>query len=179
MARKRKARKEGVTIHTGDSVVIPPGQIRLSLKREESTVRFSPAGARSFVQGLYFRDAPDTPANLDALLQAYRDEADSTLKNSSLLRDIDLNSEAGVSAALERLKAQNDSVEIWAFRILAMVSRVNAAVADNDTLTAVWAMNQLTNSRAMLIFRRELEELVWRGYQQSGVSDPATGQTHQ
>ncbi len=179
MARKRKAPKAGVTIHAGDTVVIPPGQIRMSLKREMSSGTFSRHGIAWFMQSIYFQGTSETPAGLDSQLQDYLDAASSILESSSLLNDINLNSEAGASAAVDRLMGRDDTLEAWAMRVIGAVGQVRAAIADNGTLAAAWAMNHLTNCRAMLLFKQELEELVWRGYQVEKKPDASEGHTQQ
>ncbi len=177
MARKRKIPKAGVAVHTGDTVVIPAGQIRVSLKRDSASGTFTRDGIAWFMQMLYFQGVAEAPAGLDALLQGYMDKASSILERSALLDGIDLNSEAGASDAINRLMGRDNTIEAWAMRVIGAGAQVRAALADNDTLTAVWAMNQLANSRAMLLFKQELEDLVWRGYLAEEEADGNKPQT--
>ncbi|HEU0025509.1 MAG TPA: hypothetical protein VFQ25_00195 [Ktedonobacterales bacterium] len=171
MTRRKKAPKEGVTIHAGDTVTIPAGQIQLSLKREQSMGTFSRQGIAWFMQMVYFQGGSETSAGLGALLEEYLGSASSVLEGSALLKDINLDSEAGALAAIERLKGRDDTVEAWAMRIIGAVGRVRSALAENDALTASWAMNYLTNCRAMLLYKKELEDLVWYGYQAEKTPD--------
>jgi len=159
--------EQGLPVKAGQRVVIPTGAISLSLDRGRSSGRFTRVGAAWFASMLLFAGAPETPEGLDSLFERYYNEFLSVLQKSDALKDLDLDSEAGIQAAIERITtndALRNSSEYWAVAVGGALAQTIDALEKDDALWAVWAMNRLTNAHAMLVFKTNLEEITWRGY---------------
>lgn len=145
-----------------------------SLDRNKSSGWFSRSGLAWYVSVLLSAGAPETPDDIESLFDRYFEECQSILRRSEALKDLDLDTEAGVHAAAERVINTDhlrDSIEYWAIGEGAALADTVAALADGDTQRVAWAMNRLTNAHAMVVFKRNLENILWRGYLADGLRE--------
>lgn len=165
---------QGIQVRAGDRLVFPPGTISMGLDRSSSSDWFTRSGLGWFASMLFGAGAPEKPDDISNLFDHYLEEGQSILRHSDALKDLDLESEAGVQEAAERLKGRDelrDSIEYWAFGLIAALADTVSALDQNDAQRAVWAMNRLTNAHAMLVFKRDLEDVAWRGYLTESLRD--------
>jgi len=123
---------------------------------------------------LIFSGAPETPDDINSLINHYVEECLSILRNSEALNDLDLESEDGVHTAAERVgstDALRGSLEQWAFTVLSALAETTQAFDQNNAQRAAWAMNRATSAHAMLVLRRDLEDTMWRGYVTQSLRD--------
>lgn len=147
--------------------MLPLSELRFSLDRSVSTGQFSRAGVAWYASTRLFAGAPDTPDALDDLLAHYWEEFQSILRQSAALTDLDLDTEAGVKAASERVNTTDQlrwSVEYWALAVGSALAETVDALKQDDAKRIAWAVNRLTNAHAMLVFNCDLEDTLWRGY---------------
>jgi Domain of unknown function (DUF4263) len=155
-------------------VNIPPGTIALSLDRSKSSGHFTRDGIAWYASMLIFSGAPETPDDINSLINHYVEECLSILRNSEALNDLDLESEDGVHTAAERVgstDALRGSLEQWAFTVLSALAETTQAFDQNNAQRAAWAMNRATSAHAMLVLRRDLEDTMWRGYVTQSLRD--------
>ncbi len=165
---------EGIQVRMGDRLVIPAGAISMGLDRSSSSGWFTRAGLGWFASMLLTAGEPETPDNISKLFDHYLEAFESVLSHSDAFRDIDLNSEAGAKAAVERINNSpdlKDSIEYWAFALISALAETKSALDQHDTPRTAWAMNRLTNAHAMIIFKRDLEDIAWRGYLTENLRD--------
>ena len=155
----------GIRVRKGDAFTIPAGWLTLSLDPSKSRGRFSRAGVTWFVQRMLAGDLPRDPSGLDALLGRYEEEADSVLKGSEKLAGLNMDDEGDANKAFELLNTQHkDSIEWWAFVMMALAQDLRIKLADGQTQEAtLWAV-RLQAVRSMFVFKQSLEEHVWAGY---------------
>lgn len=162
---------QGMRVREGDQPIIPAGAIRLSLDFAQANGKFTREGISWFAQMLFFQGQASTPEELSKTLDKYHDYAIRVWENSPLIEGLDLNSEAGWIEFDKRLQENQNSPEWWATWVLKGVVLVRESLEKGNIENAVWAMNSLTNSRAMLIFKEILEETVWSGYMISNLKN--------
>jgi len=158
----------GLQAKEGDNVIIPAGAIRLSLKPGESTGRFFRGGIPIFAKMLFFEGQAEKLEEFTDQLDQYDTISDNFLNNSLLLKDLNLDDENDADIAIERLKNNQETSEWWAFAMGSFTLIVKDALEENNPQKAAWAMSMAVNSHAMLVFKQQLEEVIWRGY--SGVN---------
>jgi hypothetical protein len=150
--------------------VIPGGRLSFSLDPTQSTGRLYRPGLTWLVNQQFFANSAQDIKDLPDSLQAYVDMADHALESSEMLADLDLDSEDGMSAAIDRVK-DDRMPEFWALRLGIRAEMCKRHLADGETAEAVVTMQQAAIARCMLIFVRSIEELVWRGYRTFGVHE--------
>jgi hypothetical protein len=93
------------------------------------------------------------------------------LEKSPLLDGLNLNNDNDASEILERLTSSKDTTEWWAFLVGFFSSVVEEAIEDNDSERAAWAMACAERCRSMVIFKQQLEEVVWMGHSAKRIVD--------
>jgi hypothetical protein len=69
-----------------------------------------------------------------------------------------------VEEILNRSDRDPATPEFWACFIHTALEAIRFAIKEGQTTVAAWTAAQLAASRAMLVFIRDLQETVWRGY---------------
>lgn len=161
---------DGLKTEKGDTVVIPAGHLSMSLDPTQTTGRLFRPGITWLVNQQFFANSAQNVEDIPDCLQAYVDMADHALESSEMLADLNLDSEEGINAAIDRAE-DTRTPEFWALRLGIRAERCKRNLADGEAAEAVVAMQQAAIARCMLIFVRSIEELVWRGYRTFGVSE--------
>jgi hypothetical protein len=160
----------GLGVARGDQVVVPAGELRLSLDRALSSGRFTRYGLRWFVQQLLFDPALAPLTELDQHLAAYESRAQEVLAGSSLLVGLDPDrSPADEQEAFNRLQSRPDLPEHWAGQLSGFTVAAREALENQEVRLAAWLMHGVAKASAMLTFVESLEELVWQGYETYGL----------
>jgi Domain of unknown function (DUF4263) len=160
---------DGLKIEAGESVVVPPGAIKMSLDVSQSTGQFTFAGVSVFVQMLLGEQAAGESGKIVESLQEMYEAGDAFLEASSLLSDLDQDSEEGAKAGIVRLEENRDTPEWLAF-LKAGFARIAAeAIAEGDAERAAWGAQQSMLAHAGLVFERDLKPRIWRGYGNVGA----------
>jgi antitoxin (DNA-binding transcriptional repressor) of toxin-antitoxin stability system len=164
---------EGIKIGEGDRLIIPAGWMRLSLDPNLSTGRFLRPGLNWFVRNLLFTTMPSSPDDLLKTLEYYNKESYSILKNSALLADLNLEDEEDGPEFMRRIENQSNLPEWWAALLNAASNHTKKVLEDknSDASLAAWLMHRVTITYAMLIFARDLEEYIWKGYRLNYLYD--------
>lgn len=154
----------GITIRPGDRFTIPAGWLQFSLAPTSRGKLFRP-GLKFLLRQLFYVGEPQNAADTPGLLKRYEETADEILKNSTLLRGLDLDTSEGSEKALEVLGNDKTSRE-WHAVLLGTFSKITAeAIAANDTAQAVWGMYHAALSHALVVATEPVfEQTLWRGY---------------
>ncbi|WP_437638358.1 Shedu anti-phage system protein SduA domain-containing protein [Sorangium sp. So ce854] len=162
----RDPKTSGLRVLAGDRVrTSHHGLSRLF--RLKGGARFSRAGL-NFYAATLFSPPPDVlrdPARaLLPLLDQWIGEADEILKTSSLLQGLDIQSEEGANEVVRRVGDRHELAEWWAVYVNVMCQHLREALDTKDAFAAAGAGVAVAAARAMLKFKTELEEIVWRGH---------------
>ena len=154
---------QGIKVPIGASLTIPPGFLEMSLS-PSSRGQFTRIGLAYFIQALIFAGQPQTPEDIEKLLELYENQSQNVLKNSSLLEGLDIANDNDAEEILKRISSSKSSSEWWASLMSVCAGEVQKAILQNNTRGAAWAMYQAVNAHAMLIFQEEFEDTLWCGY---------------
>lgn len=162
----RDPKTSGLRIQNGDEVQVSLSGLAKQLKLKGGG-QFSRAGLDVFVRGMFLPDrniATEAIENLPPLLQAWAAEAEQLLRASPRLAGIDLDSEPGANEAVRILGAQQDVAEFSALVLEYACGAVQHAIASNDAWRAAGAGALASGARALMKFKQEVEDTVWRGH---------------
>lgn len=170
----------GIEIRKGDRFTIPAGWLSISLDPSSRGKLFRP-GLRLLLKGMFAGDLPTQSAEISRVLDGYCKLADEVLEKSDLLKDLDLETEAGGSAAYERLESEHrDSREWFALLLGSFAQLATKAITDADAeAAALWSRNAASAHAATMALEPVFEQTVWRGYLTNTVVYEAVAATAQ
>jgi hypothetical protein len=161
----------GFVIRDGDRVVIPDGWLKLSLNPLQSTGRLFRPGldmmARSlFLEGMYTKE--ETFAEAAAELERQTDEI---VNGFEPLAGLDINNPADTAKIYSIMQGHSENREFWAFWTGQFLAISRDARERGDVNRAMWATACAERSRAMMMFKTALEEVVWMGHSAKRIID--------
>jgi hypothetical protein len=171
--RIREPGKHGIgfEVRKGDQVVIPKGWLTLSLNPLKSKGHFSRYGMQWFATKVHIDDLPSRKDSILAELTRLEERCDQILKPSPLLDGLDLENEDHTEQIIGKLKANQDSLEWWAFLTGTFISFARRGIEEKDIEEAIWATACAERCRSMMVFKEHLEEVVWMGQSAKRVVD--------
>ena len=161
----------GFKVREGDQVVIPSDWLKLSLNPLKSTGRFSRYGLQWFAEQIHLEDLPKKKEEIGAEIERIEARCDSILKSSKIIEGLDIENEDHAQEIIDKLKANRDTPEWWAFLMGTFISFTRQAMEKGNVQQAVWAMGCVERFRSMLVFKEHLEEVVWMGQSAKRVVD--------
>lgn len=142
--------------------------------------RFSRAGLKWYAKTLFVprTDIVREPAaNLVPLVTEWAAEAAAVIESSGLLKGLESMSDDGQAAGDElvrRIGERQETPEFWAYLAYEMCSQVLEAIEAGNAMTAAGAAAMAASARAMLKYKTELEEAVWRGHSVEALREAVT-----
>jgi hypothetical protein len=161
----------GIQIRASDQFVMPQSAIAMSLNPLQSKGQFTRYGLAWFAERTHLADLPTKRDEMPAEIERLEKSSDDLLKASPLLAGFDLENPAHTGEIVVALQARRDSSEWWAFLQGSFISLLRSAIEAGDPMRAVWAMGCVERCRAMLLFKQELEEVVWMGQSAKRIVD--------
>ncbi|MGB2693115.1 MAG: hypothetical protein WBB48_08470 [Thermodesulfobacteriota bacterium] len=159
-----KEDNNGIIVKPGEELNIPLNNITLSLDPTSGGKLYKP-GLEFLIKNLLFDGGPsniDEPLNLD---KYYEQKFDSFLRESPLLKHLNLDSKEDAKKAIDILSNEQETREWWAFVSSSAARASKTAINKNDALTAAKAMYIATNAHAMTVVKEQtFEDTLWRGY---------------
>jgi Domain of unknown function (DUF4263) len=162
---------DGIQVEAGDTFVIPEGFLKISFDPTKGNGQFTRAGIAWFAQHLFAQGAAESSDRINESLDAYIEAADAALEASDLLSDLDLDSEPGMDAAIERVGDDSQKPEFWAMRVGAFSVRAKHAISAGDSAVGSWASQQAGLCWCVFQFIEHMVDLMWRGYRTFGVDE--------
>ena len=153
----------GMVIRKGDRVVIPSGFIRMSLNPLRSSGHLTHDGIQMYAKMVHLANTPKTKDGLEDEIARLDSQFDDILMASPLLAGVDIASPEDGPRVFEILKGSGESAEWWAALSATFLSVVQDSIREGDIRQAVWAMMSAERCRSMMVFKQELEEVVWMG----------------
>ena len=161
----------GIKIKKGDKFVFPKGWIQLSLNPLKSSGHFTQYGLEQFVRQLFFDQFPQNKGQIEDEITKIEACCDQILQGSEFIRDLDIHNPDHSEEIVRRLKENSSSPEWWALLVEIYAGVVKQALEDGDAQEVAWAMAGLERSRSVLIYKQNLEEVVWMGHSAKRVVD--------
>jgi hypothetical protein len=163
----------GFNIRKGDVPVIPAEFIKLSLNPLKSSGRFSKYGLQWFAEQIHLEGLPSKKNNIASEIDRLEGQCDQILIDSALLTasGLDLSNPDHSDQIISMLKNHQDSIEWWAFLMGAFINILRDAMLTNNVEQSIWAMGCVERCRSMLLYKEQLEEVVWMGQSAKRVVD--------
>ncbi|MCL5801189.1 MAG: DUF4263 domain-containing protein [Gammaproteobacteria bacterium] len=158
-------------VRKGDVPVIPKDWLRLSLNPLKSTGQLSRYGLQWFAEQIHIEDLPTKKEEISAEITRAKERCDAVLTASQLISGLDLEDPNDANEIIARLKENRDTAEWWALLMGTYIAILQDSIEQGDLLQAVWAMGCAERCRSMLLFKEQLEEVVWMGQSAKRVVD--------
>jgi hypothetical protein len=151
-------------IEKGEKYTIPKGFIKLSLN-PTSTGRLYRHGLPFLLNQLFYANHPNQPENIKECATSIKQWSATIIKNSGLVKGLNLEDEKEAEKALEILSKHNLSHDWRALEMGGYVDILVEAIEENDPQKAAWAGYMLGTSRGLTIVTEPLfENTLWQGY---------------
>jgi len=161
----------GINIKEGERFVIPGSWLQFSLNPLKSRGTFSRIGLEWFAEQIFVQELPTKETDFEAQTKILEEQADRLLQDSPLISGLDINNPDDTKAILDAVAANKGSLEWWALFTCMFLSVARTAAANGQTDRALWATACAERCRAMLIFKEQLEEVVWMGHSAKRIID--------
>ncbi len=161
----------GLQIRAGDEVVIPGGWMTFSLNPLKSRGQFTRHGLSWFAEAIHLDRLPKKKEDIGGEIGRLQSLCDEALKASPLLAGLSLDDEEDAHQVFDVLEKNRGSAEWWWLLQGTFLSVVRDAMDKGDVQQAVWAMGCAERCRSMVVFKENLEEVVWMGHSAKRVVD--------
>lgn len=158
---------KGIRVEKGDTFILPPGSISISLDLKKTTSRFTRPELTWFVQHLIMQPLDRSADEITGLFEYWDRKAEATLKASDKLSHLNLENESGQLKAIDIAMRHKGSLESWAFTSMAHVAQGKRFLNDGELAEAILSACRAQAAHSMIVFTKELEDYVWTGYQHS------------
>lgn len=152
----------GIKIEEGDQFIIPAGWIKLSMNPLKATGRlYRPAldmlAKSLFLTGLQAREGyVEAAKNLEH-------EMDGIVNAFPPLSGLDINNQNHAEKIFTIMQSHESTPEYWAFWVGQFLAIARGHIQDGDAIGAAWATAFSERCRSMLLFKQQLEDVVWMG----------------
>ena len=157
---------DGIRVEKGETLTFPAGSITMSLDPSAATGVLTRHGVRWFVEKLITDPPKDSEAPISETLALLMEEAEAFLRASDMLSGFDLGDDAQAEAAFQRASEAPASAEFAAFAALILAQSYGADDYEGSREVALWNASMY---RTIFLIRRNLHDLIWRGYSTVGV----------
>jgi len=164
----------GIKVEKGDRVVIPHDWLQMSLNPLKSRGTFTRSGVQWFAEQIFVSNLFGKQAEFEDELKTLEDWADRTLQASPLVAGYDITNPEHAERILDIVKDNRESAAWWGALIGLFLSVSRDALADGQPNRALWALACAERARAMLVFKEQLEEVVWMGHSAKRLIDILT-----
>jgi len=133
--------------------------------------RFSRYGLQWYAEQIHLEELPKKKDEVAAEIDRLEERCDQILSSASILEGLDLTNPDHSDQVISKLRGHQDSVEWWALLVGTFISVLRDAIERKDVLQVAWAMGCVERCRSMLLFKEQLEEVVWMGQSAKRVVD--------
>lgn len=161
----------GIKIREGDQFRIPAGWLQISANPLKGRGHFTKAGLQWFAKQIFLSELPRRDDNIKDLISSNDAVSLEILNNSEMIAGLDVQNGEHSEQIYEILKENQESAEWFAFMFGLLNDAAEQAIAAGDANRAAWAMACAERFRSMLVFKQNLEEVVWMGHSAKRLVD--------
>lgn len=161
----------GIKVEKGDQFIIPGNWFKIHANPLKGTGQLTKHGLAWFAKLLFLEDLPQKKDGIDEEIKKIDKYCNDILKKSVLLKDLDIENPDHGSEIFNILKESHESAEWWAALVGLFNNLTIGAIEENNAQKAAWAMACAERCRSMLIFKQDLEEVVWMGHSARRIID--------
>ena len=154
---------KGMEILEGDRFVVPSGWLTLSLNPILSRAHLFRPGIDMIVKSLFIDGLVEKDGQYMEVAKELEHRLDQIVNAFPPLSGFDINDPADGTKIWEIMQAHGETPEFWAFLTGQFLAMARAAIQAGDAAGAAWATGCAERFRAVMLFKRELEEPVWMG----------------
>ena len=154
----------GIRIKEGDRFTIPAAWLTISAYPLKSRGHLTEAGLKWFAKLIFLGDLPRKADQISDTLDKNDSICTDRLKSSELIHGLDIENTDDFEKIFEILKDNQDSAEWFALMFGLFSGAAQDAIREGDAMRAAWAATSAERYRSMLVFKENLEEVVWMGH---------------
>lgn len=128
-------------------------------------------GLNWFAKLIFLENLPNQFNQFDEVIDKNDSVCVDILKGSNLLDNLNIENSEDSEKIFEILKNNQDSAEWFAYMFGFFNQASQEAINDGDAKRAAWAMACAERFRSMLVFKQNLEEVVWMGHSAKKLVD--------
>jgi hypothetical protein len=161
----------GIKVENGDQFVIPHNWFKIHANPLKGTGQLTKHGLAWFAKLLFLEDLPQKKDGIEVEINKIDKHCDEFLRKSALLNGLDIENPDHGPKIFDILKESQESAEWWAALVGLFNNLTKNAIQENNAQKAAWAMACSERCRSMLIFKQDLEEVVWMGHSARRIVD--------
>ncbi len=154
----------GVRVEKGDRFIMPDGWFRVHANPLKGRGQLTKAGLEWFAKLIFLGEFPRQPDQVMDVIEKNDTLCSNILKNSNLLAGLDVGKEEDAKKVFEVLKDNQDTAEWFAYTFRVFNTLARESLEQGNALKAGWAMAGAERFRSMLVFKQDLEDVVWMGH---------------
>ena len=162
--RKPGDHGRGIAIGLGDRFVFPEGWLQIAANPLKGSGYLTKHGLEWFAKLTFVADLPQKQDEIEKILEENDRYCIGMHKKSELIKDLDPGNPDHSEEIIQRLNANQDTVDWWVFWFGTFNAIVEGAIQANDPRQAAWAMACAERCRSMIVFKENFEEVVWMGH---------------
>jgi hypothetical protein len=161
----------GITVEKGDRFVMPAGWFNIHANPLKGRGQLTKAGLEWFAKLIFLAKFPRQASQIEDILKENDTLCTNILQSSDLLAELDLEKEEDARKFFDVLKENQDTAEWFAYTFSMFNNIASKAIEQDDAQKAAWAMAGAERFRSMLVFKQELETVVWMGHSAKRLVD--------
>ena len=154
----------GIKVEKGDRFIFPHGWLKIAANPLKGTGHLTKHGLAWFAKLMFVADLLGKREQFEQEIVNNDQYCSDILRQSNLLKDLDLDSPEQADQVFQILNANQEMVEWWAYLFGTFNAIVEDAIKENDAKKAAWAMACAERCRSMIVFKENFEEVVWMGH---------------
>ena len=161
----------GMRIRDGDRPVVPLEWMKPSLNPLKSKVRLYRPGLDMLAENLFVDGLCGNEETFDEYAARLERQMDHIVNAFPPLSGLDINNEQDNETILNIIQNHRTTREFWAYWTGQFLAIARVARAERNVQRAAWATACAERCRGMMLFKEELEEVVWMGHSVKRILD--------
>lgn len=154
----------GIKVKEGDKFVIPGSWLKIHVDPLRGTSYFTKQGLEWFAKLIFLDDLPRKYEEIEETISKNESHFINILNQSKLLEGFDLNDSDQHEDIFNIVNENKGSIEWFAYIFGTFNEIAKDAITEGDPLKSAWAMACAERFRSMLVFKEDLEDVVWMGH---------------
>jgi hypothetical protein len=154
----------GIKVEKGDKFIIPSSWLKIHPNPLKGRGQLTKAGLSWFAELIFLKELPKQKEQIEEMIRKNDSYCTTLLKKSDLLQGLDVANPGDADKIFQILKDNQESEEWFTYMFGVFNEIAQGAIRESDAVKSAWAMACAERFRSMLVFKQELEEVVWMGH---------------
>ena len=155
---------KGLKVKPGERLSIPKGWLTFSANPLKGRSSLTLTGLEWFSSLIFVGDLPSKETNYVQEADKLEQRMDKIVNQSTLIAPLDVNNENDAEKIYNILTKNKYTREYWALMTGFFLATAREARNNNDSEQASWATACAERCHAMVVYKENLEEVVWMGH---------------